>query len=237
MMWPFDRTKTIVGSGILKGMTDWHSHILPGVDDGVKTLQESLEIRAEMERQGVSRLWLTPHVMEDIPNTTPDLKGRFEELEAAYHGTIRLHLAAEYMMDNLFEKRLENNDLLPLGEKGDRLLVETSYFIPPMGLRNILLRIKSKGYYPVLAHPERYEYMRMSDYETLKESNILFQLNLSSLFGMYGGGVRAKAERLLKKGMYSLAGSDTHSILYYQTLVASVVKTGIVGTLQEQNNQ
>ena len=63
------------------------------------------------------------------------------------------------MLDNLFEERLEKNDLLPLGESGDHLLVETSYFSPPMGFNNILLRIKAKGYYPILAHPERYVYM------------------------------------------------------------------------------
>ena len=95
-------------------------------------------------------------IMEDMPNTTTHLWKRYAELQAAYSGRIKLHLASENMLDNLFEERLEKNDLLPLGESGDHLLVETSYFSPPMGLNNILLRIKAKGYYPILAHPERY---------------------------------------------------------------------------------
>lgn len=91
--------------------------------------------------------------MEDIPNKTVALQQKFRELKQSYNGTMELNLAAEYMLDNLFEKRLEKDDLLPLEEGKRYLLVETSYFNPPMGLKNILLRIKSKGYYPLLAHP------------------------------------------------------------------------------------
>ena len=127
-------------SGIFEGFTDWHSHILPGVDDGVRTVEEALEILRLYEELGVKAVWLTPHIMEDIPNTTAHLRERFAELQATYTGPITLHLAAENMLDNLFEERLEKNDLLPLGENGNHLLVETSYFSPPMGLSNILPR-------------------------------------------------------------------------------------------------
>ena len=119
-MWPFRKTVTLAQSGILKGMTDCHSHLLPGVDDGVETLDESLEILAEMEKLGVKKVWLTPHVMEDIPNKTVALQQKFRELKQSYNGTMELNLAAEYMLDNLFEKRLEKDDLLPL-EEGKRL--------------------------------------------------------------------------------------------------------------------
>lgn len=107
-MWPFSKSQSIAESGILCEMTDCHSHILPGVDDGVKTMDESLQVLAEIKRQGVRKVWLTPHIMEDIPNTTAGLKERFQELkekfrkpEDAYCGTVELNLAAEYMMDNL----------------------------------------------------------------------------------------------------------------------------------------
>ena len=138
-----------------------------------------------------------PHIMEDIPNTTAHLRDRFAELQAAYTGGVQLHLAAENMLDNLFEERLGKNDLLPLGENGDHLLVETSYFSPPMGLKNILLRIKSKGYHPVLAHPERYAYMDESDYRQLKDMGVKFQINLPSIAGMYGNRIKKKAMFLL----------------------------------------
>ena len=157
-MWPFRKTITFARSGILKGMTDCHSHLLPGVDDGVGTLDESLRILDMMEKHGVRKVWLTPHIMEDIPNETVTLQEKFQELKRSYNGTLELALAAEYMMDNLFEERLEKDDLLPLEEGKRYLLVETSYFNPPMELLSVLQRIQKKGYYPLLAHSERYEY-------------------------------------------------------------------------------
>ena len=210
-MW-FRKRKTLEESGFFRGFTDWHSHILPGVDDGVQSMDESLQILAEYERLGVKEVWLTPHIMEDIPNTTEKLREQFAELKAAYQGSVMLHLASENMLDNLFEERLEKNDLLPIGKEGKHLLVETSYFNPPMGLNNILLRIKAKGYYPILAHPERYLYMNESDYQRLNSMGIEFQLNQFSLSGLYGKEVQKRAKMLQKQGMYNYIGTDLHRI-------------------------
>lgn len=215
----FSIHQTLEGSGVLRGFTDWHSHILPGVDDGVQTEGEALDILHLYESLGVESVWLTPHIMEDIPNTTSALRQRFERLKAVYNGPVRLHLAAENMLDALFEERLEAGDLLPLGDAGDRLLVETSYFNPPMGMRHIMRRIQSKGYHPVLAHPERYVYMERDDYLRLLNMGVLFQLNLPSLFGGYGPDVCSKAEWLLKNGHYSLTGSDIHQLHVWTELL------------------
>ena len=211
-MWPFSKKQTLEESGFFRGLTDWHSHILPGVDDGVQTMDEALQILAEYERLGVKEVWLTPHIMEDIPNTTEKLKMRFVELKTTYQGSVMLHLASENMLDHLFEERLEKNDLLPIGKDGRHLLVETSYFNPPMGLNNILLRIKAKGYYPVLAHPERYLYLNEDDYQRLKSMNVQFQLNQFSLFGLYGKEVQKRAKMLRRKGMFDYTGTDFHKI-------------------------
>lgn len=211
-MWPFRKKQTLGESRFFRGFTDWHCHILPGVDDGVQTMEEALQILAEYERLGVKEVWLTPHIMEDIPNTTEKLRDRFTELRTAYQGSVMLHLASENMLNNLFEERLEKNDLLPIGKDGKHLLVETSYFNPPMGLSNILLRIKAKGYHPVLAHPERYLYMSMSDYKQLKSMNIQFQLNQFSIIGLYGKDVQKRAVALQELGSYDYIGSDLHSI-------------------------
>lgn len=216
-MWPFNKRISLVGSGLFRGFTDWHSHILPGVDDGVETMAEALDILHRYEVLGVKAVWLTPHIMEDCPNTTAALRARFAELQATYKGSVRLNLAAENMLDNLFEERLEQGDLLPLGESGDRLLVETSYFTPPMGLSDILQRIKSRGYYPVLAHPERYVYMDTPYYQRLKSLGVLFQLNLPSLLGLYGKVARLKAHQLLEKGCYDLTGTDLHALDVLET--------------------
>lgn len=199
-------------SSLLTNFTDYHSHILPGVDDGVKKMEVSLKVLERYEQLAIAEVWCTPHIMEDIPNTTAALKARFAELCEAYQGPVKLHLAAEYMMDALFEERLHQSDLLPLGDKGNRLLVETSYFTPPMDMDALLNRVKQKGYYPVLAHPERYVYMDRGRYTALKDMGILFQLNLSSLGGAYGSEAKDKARWLLKHNYYNLAGSDLHSL-------------------------
>ena len=198
-------------SSLLSNFTDHHSHILPGVDDGVKKMEVSLKVLERYEQLGIAEVWCTPHIMEDIPNTTEALRARFAELCEAYQGPIKLHLAAEYMMDALFEERLSQGDLLSLGDQGNQLLVETSYFTPPMDMDSILLRIKQKGYYPVLAHPERYVYMDRERYKELKNKDIRFQLNLSSLAGAYGSEAKDKAHWILKHNYYNLAGSDLHS--------------------------
>lgn len=218
-MWAFRKKHTLEESGFFRGFIDWHCHILPGVDDGVQTMDEALQILAEYERLGVKEVWLTPHIMEDIPNTTQHLRERFTELQAAYQGKVALNLASENMLDNLFEERLNKNDLLPIGKEGKHLLVETSYFNPPMGLQNILLRIKAKGYFPILAHPERYQYMTESDYHQLKSMNILFQLNQFSLLGLYGKEVQKRAKLLQKQGMYKCIGTDLHKISVLKKLL------------------
>lgn len=217
----FNRSVKVSSFGLLEGRTDWHCHILPGVDDGFKTMESSLAALARYEQVGIKEVWLTPHIMEDIPNTTAALRQRFTDLQVAYTGRLRLHLASENMMDPLFDERLEAGDLLPLPEK--RLLVETSYFNPPIDMDGILARIKSRGWYPLLAHPERYMYMDFKRYEALKANEIEFQLNITSLIGAYGPDVKAKAEKLLQAGMYNYSGTDLHRLSSLEHLLEADV--------------
>lgn len=213
-MWPFSSSETIKDSGLLSGFTDWHCHLLPGVDDGVKEKQETLRILDLWQENGMAEVWLTPHTMDDFPNEPADLQALFGTLQSEYKGKLRLHLASEHMMDDLFDKRLAQQSVLPLGQSRSHLLVETSYFSPPFGMEGILDEVKSKGYFPVLAHPERYQYMNIGDYKKLKNNGILFQLNVPSLVGAYGKEVQKKAEMLLDNGFYDLCGTDTHSIRF-----------------------
>ena len=259
-MFFFNKKHTIAASGILQGAADHHSHILPGVDDGVETMNEALRILATYETLGIKELWLTPHIMEDIPNTPQKLKARFDELKAAYTGDIQLHLAAEYMIDNHLRKLLQeikncpscvrgasnavaegdkvtepqgeislnspskreypkgegdrnpkqDSPLLPIGTSGKHILVETSYFNAPMRMDETLQQIKSLGYFPLLAHPERYMYLDNADYLKLHSQGVKFQLNLASLAGGYGKTVQKKALWLLSNGLYNVAGTDMH---------------------------
>ena len=241
-IWPFkNRPKENIAE-IFAGFTDCHSHILPGVDDGVQTMEESLRILQKYEAWGVHAVWCMPHIMEDYPNETAALRERFAQLQEAYAADfaaransteagpgagvisteadrpsgdispVTLYLAAENMMDSLFEERLAAGDVLPFGSKGDHLLVETSYFNPPLDLYGILDRVRAAGYFPILAHPERYVYMEKKDYERLKAMGVKFQMNLFSQTGAYGRTASKKAFEFMDKHWYNMCGTDIHRI-------------------------
>lgn len=232
-MFFFSKKYKLVDSGILNSASDWHSHILPGVDDGISDMDDSLEVLDCYEQIGIREVWLTPHIMEDIPNTTQELRERFEELKAAYKGSVKLNLAAENMIDNLFAERLNANDLLPLGANGDHLLVETSYYQPPIDLYGTLKRVQEAGYHPVLAHPERYGYMNDADYDRIKGMKVKMQMNLGSLAGAYGKSAQERAQMLLAKGYYNFFGSDLHRLAHFLEFVnAKALKKETVAQLQ-----
>ena len=204
------RKQSLLESGVLNGLTDHHCHILYGVDDGARTIEDSLAVLAYDEEIGIKEVWCTPHIMEDVPNTTEALRERFAQLQEVYTGPIKLHLAAEYMLDTLFEERFNAGDLLTMED--NTVLVETSTWNPPSDMTGTLRRIQKAGYRPLLAHPERYRYMNEAGYERLHKMGIHFQLNLGSLVGYYGETAMHKAHDLLAKGWYSDVGSDCHRL-------------------------
>lgn len=232
-MWLFSSKVTVRDSGILEGFWDCHCHLLPGVDDGVQEMEETLQILELWEQKGISEVWLTPHIMEDVPNSPAELKQRFKGLKVAYQGTVKLHLAAENMMDRLFLERLERKDLLPIGKTGNHLLVETSYYNPPMDMERIIDQVRENGYTPILAHPERCQYMGSEDYGKWKKKGVLLQLNLPSLTGAYGPEVARKAEMLLDKEMYDYCGTDTHSMRFVEYFLNSKIANKTVKKVQE----
>ena len=232
-MWLLSNKVKVKDSGLLEGFRECHCHLLPGVDDGVKELHETLKILELWQSLGVKEVWLTPHIMEDIPNKTQELKQKCEELKTVAPKGITLRLSAENMMDNLFLQRLELRDLLPIGRDRQNLLVETSYYNPPMDMHRFFERIKESGYIPVLAHPERYQYMDMSTYKMWKEKGVLLQLNVPSLVGAYGPEVQYKAEKLLNKGMYDYCGTDTHSIRFVEYFLNGKISKKTVRKVQE----
>ena len=232
-MWLLSNKVKVKDSGLLEGFRECHCHLLPGVDDGVKELHETLKILELWQSLGVKEVWLTPHIMEDIPNKTLELKQKCEELKTVAPKGITLRLSAENMMDNLFLQRLEQRDLLPIGRDRQHLLVETSYYNPPMDMHRFFERIKESGYIPVLAHPERYQYMDMSTYKMWKEKGVLLQLNMPSLVGAYGPEVQYKAEKLLDKGMYDYCGTDTHSMRFVEYFLNGKISKKTVRKVQE----
>lgn len=236
-MWPFSKKYSLQQTGIFQGFTDYHSHILPGVDDGIKTMEGALNVLKYYEELGVKTVWLTPHIMEDMPNKPEELKQRFAELQQAYNGPVTLHLAAENMLDSLFAERLEQGDLLPYGINKDQLLVETSYVSAPYGFPLLLQKIRKAGYTPVLAHPERYRYMDYEQYERLRAQGVRFQLNVMSLAGGYGPEAKERAEYLLEEEYYTYSGTDIHALQYFKDTVTSpLLKKKVYNLLHKEEN-
>jgi protein-tyrosine phosphatase len=204
-------------------LVDMHSHLLPGLDDGSKHEDESMELIRNFSNMGYKKLIMTPHIMGDFFKNTPatilPALERLRVLVKEENIDIELNAAAEYYMDEWFIDKLNNNE--PLLTFGDNyLLVETSYMNEPNGLNEALFLIKSNGYKPVLAHPERYIYL-YSDFKRFQEiyaKGILFQINLNSLAGYYSKAAQKFAERLVDENMVDMVGSDCHGMRHVEAL-------------------
>jgi tyrosine-protein phosphatase YwqE len=206
------RGKPLGSYGFLE--VDMHSHLLPGIDDGAKDMEDSLSLIRALVGMGYKKLITTPHVMADLyPNTPEVIRERLSAVRAAVQDAgiaVELDAAAEYMMDEGFEAILESGELLAL--PGKRVLVEMGFIAAPPKLDQYLFRLQTKGYRPVLAHPERYLFFRedFGRYRELKERGCALQLNLLSLTGYYGKPVRENAVALLKAGLIDFLGTDLH---------------------------
>ncbi len=157
---------------------DLHSHLLPGIDDGVQTVEESLEIIRVLQESGIQHIITTPHIMWDYYRNTPAIihEGleKMRDVLKQEQIPITLDAAAEYFIDDHFVNRIMHEPMLTFGDK--YLLVETSYTAKPFGFEQTLFDLKMQGYRPVLAHPERYQFL----FEDIDQMNTLFETGYCS---------------------------------------------------------
>jgi tyrosine-protein phosphatase YwqE len=214
------------------GFVDIHSHLLPGIDDGAKDLNNSIELISKMRSYGIKNFITTPHVLGNVyPNSSNIIKQKLKEVQQELLKQdildVNIEVAAEYMMDEQFSDLLERDDILTI--KDNLILVEMSYFSAPNNLFEIIFDIQLKGYKPILAHPERYNFYHnnFEVYYKLKKAGCLFQLNLLSLTEQYGKNVQKISEKLLKENLYDFIGSDTHHINHLQLLKTIGTKSNL----------
>jgi len=220
-------------------MIDWHCHILPGLDDGSADLAESLEIASLLAAAGFTDIYCTPHCIHGLyDNTPPKVRLAVGDLQTAIDKEgigLRLQVGMEYFLDEGFRRQLE--DPLPLGDTGC-LLVETSSQADPEQVKDQLFAIRRRGFTPLIAHPERYEFLsapsinekrglfgrlknRFSSnradsrhapelLRSLIDMGCRFQGNLGSFAGIYESTVKRKAADLLVADSYFCFGSDAH---------------------------
>lgn len=210
---------------------DMHSHLLPGLDDGAETMEQSVELLRGLRALGYHKLVMTPHVMGDFYRNTPEgIRGALHALRQAAAeaglGDVVLECAAEYYLDESFAARLERDeDLLSFGGAQRLVLVETSYINEPFNFAETMFKLKSAGYQPVLAHPERYTYLygRFEELVRIRESGVLLQVNLNSLIGYYSAGAKRVAEKLVDGGLVDLLGTDTHNLKHLENIRTKVL--------------
>lgn len=210
--------KTKLSHDFFQGACDVHCHLLPGVDDGFKTVETSVEALRLLEEHGMEKMVLTPHFMKEYSeNNRESITAKFEvfKVEAEKACKIELRLAAEYMLDEGFRKHFKQG-FLTLDKGGRHVLCETSYMMYEHEASEMLYETMLEGYQPVIAHPERYVYASKKDYLNWKDKDYLFQLNLLSLAGAYGSEAVAKSHYMLKQGMYDFVGSDMHNMDSYK---------------------
>ena len=196
---------------IPSGYVDIHSHVLPGIDDGAKTVEDTQYLLEEMRQLGFTKVITTPHTMNNVWDNTPEsIQNALTKTKSELSLPFEIQAASEYLLDESVITKAKNKELLTL--KANFVLVELSYLNAPIQLYDFLYQLQLEGYHVVLAHPERYTYFHSNkkEYQKLKKAGCLFQLNLLSTVGYYGKDAAEIANYLLKKDLYDFTGSDIH---------------------------
>jgi len=194
---------------------DMHSHLLPALDDGLKTMDDTIHFIQQLHSMGYEKFICTPHIISDLhPNSPDTILPRLEEVRKALkveNIPVQIEAAAEYMVDIDFENSIKSgNQLLTVGDKN--ILIEMSYVAPSPNMEQVIFDLNMKGLKPIIAHPERYLYYHnnFEKYQRFIDLGAVLQVNLLSLLGYYGKNVKIIAEKLIKQKMIQFAGTDMH---------------------------
>jgi protein-tyrosine phosphatase len=195
---------------------DMHSHLIHGVDDGSKSLQESVDMIKNLVDLGYTHLITTPHIMSDFYKNTPEILlpklDQIREQLVLKNIDCTIDVAAEYYIDNAFyENILQKKPLMTFGDK--YILIETSYLNSPSNLFDVIFQLQMQSYKVIIAHPERYSYMfdDFNKYRQLFDKGVYFQININSLAGYYSPQSQKIAQKLISKNMVHFIGTDCHT--------------------------
>lgn len=210
-----------------------HSHLIHGVDDGVQSLEESLETLKVLVAMGYTKVITTPHIMSDFYKNGPhNLIPKLQELKSyliAQDLNIELEVAAEYMIDDAIEDKIKNNEILSFGGDNKYVLVEMPFLEEARNFKSVIFELQIQGYQPVLAHPERYTYyhQKKEKYEELFDKGIFLQLNNLSMIGYYSPHVLKAAEFIIDKKLHSFVGSDAHNVRHAMIIQDKVIHSKV----------
>lgn len=194
--------------------TDLHSHLIPGIDDGSKSLEDSLNMLKRFSELGYKKVITTPHIMSDFYKNTPEIiLGGLEKVKEAIQKEnidIKIEAAAEYYLDFSFEELIDQKNILSFGD--NHVLFELSFSNEPPRVKEAIFKLQTEGYKPIMAHVERYPFYfnQWDTIEDFKNRGCLIQLNINSLSGQYGPAVKKMAEDLIDRDWVDVIGSDCH---------------------------
>ena len=195
---------------------DIHSHLIPGIDDGSQTMDQTIAMLAKFQSLGYKKVITTPHVMSDsFPNTSENILAGLEDVRSEIKKvglTIEIEAAAEYYFDETFVAKIKAKDLLTFGD--NYVLLEFAFHSPPQYIDQMFFELQSRGYRPVVAHFERYMYYlgKIDRAIEWRQKGINIQININSLSGHYGPDIKKQAERLIDAGEFDFIGTDCHRI-------------------------
>jgi len=221
-MFSFFKKKTLPEIKVAPLRVDLHSHLIPGIDDGSQSIEESIKLLWALHKHGYRKVITTPHTMFDAyGNTKSSILSGLENLQKKadiYSIDICIEAASEYYLDEGLLPLIKRKEILLIS--GKYLLFETSYTHRPLQLEEIIFEILAAGYVPLLAHPERYRYIKQpaEEYGALKNLGVEFQVNLNSFNGYYGTQAQKNALFLSQQGMIDFLGSDTHNMHQVENL-------------------
>jgi protein-tyrosine phosphatase len=223
----FLKSKPYLRDFIPDNYVDIHSHLLPGIDDGATSIEDTAKLIESLTAFGFKKFITTPHVLGEVWNNkkVDIVEKEINTIQDLNIPNFKNHFkaAAEYMIDADFRELFKKERLLTL--KDNYVLVELSYLNPPIQLYDILFELQVAGYQPVLAHPERYNFYHSSldAYKKLKNAGCFFQLNMLSTTGYYGEKVAKIADVLLRNGLIDFVGSDVHHARHIEFMNKKIV--------------
>lgn len=217
----------------LTGLCDLHCHYLPAIDDGVRTLEEGIELCRGLRALGYDTVIATPHIRSGMfDNRKADLVQTYDNFvraAASHDGMPLTGLAAEHFCDDIFFELFERGETLPY-PGGHAALIEFPPERIPLRIEDRFFHMRVRGVRPVIAHPERYTpaFRSSEPIANLVDRGALALLDVMSLTGKYGRKAEQAAERMLEDGLYYAACSDTHKPADLEHLQRSIERLSVL---------
>ena len=196
-------------------MIDIHSHILPNIDDGPDSIEKTEKILLLFQQFGYKKIIPSPHYYPSIfEKCDKEIKESIREISKLDNGYLINDYTREYYIDFVFLKKIRDGEFIKTFPDGKHILIEFSFGIPPTNWESIIFEIESAGYKTILAHPERYFWLKdlktfIKDYKT---RGGMLQANLGSFDNLYGSFAKKIVKKMIKEDLLDFIATDTHSV-------------------------